>query len=58
VWRLAGVFIVFGIAGSFAGTRASRALGGRKGQLNTIFAGFVMLVALYVLYRSWAALTS
>ena len=52
------MFIVFGIAGSFAGTRASRALGGRKGQLNTIFAGFVMLVALYVLYRSWAALTS
>ena len=56
LWPLAGVFVAGGIAGTFAGTRVSHAIAGHKGRLNTIFASFVALVAVYVLYRSLAAL--
>lgn len=56
LWPLAGVFVAGGIAGTVAGTRVSQAVAGHKGRLNAIFAGFVALVAIYVLMRSWAAL--
>jgi uncharacterized membrane protein YfcA len=56
IWPLAAIFIVGGMAGTIAGTRASQALADHKGRLNVIFAGFVALVAVYVLFRSWAAL--
>ncbi len=52
-WPLAGVFILGGVAGSALGTRASRALSADKGKLNTVFAAFVMIVALYMLWKSW-----
>ena len=55
-WPLAGVFILGGIAGSAIGTRAARALSADKGKLNMIFAGFVMIVAFYMLWKSWAEL--
>ncbi len=55
-WPLAGVFILGGIAGSAIGTRAARALSADKGRLNMIFAGFVMIVAFYMLWKSWAEL--
>src|SRR3546814_4951526 len=45
-WPLAGAFILGGVAGSALGTRASRALSADKGKLNTVFAAFVMIVAL------------
>ena len=56
IWPLAGVFVLGGLAGTLIGTRVSHGLSGKKGQLNTLFAGFVALVALYIVYRSWAAL--
>ena len=56
IWPLAGVFILGGVVGSLAGTRASRALAASKGRLNIAFAGFVALVGVYVLIRSWQAL--
>lgn len=55
-WPLAAVFILGGVAGSAIGTRAARLLSTDKGRLNTIFAGLVMLVAVYMLWKSWAEL--
>lgn len=55
-WPLAAVFIVGGVAGSAIGTRAARALSSDKGRLNMIFAGFVMIVAVYMLWKSWMEL--
>ncbi len=55
-WQLAGVFIVGGVAGSWFGTRAARRLSANKGTLNIVFASFVLLVALYMLWRSWSAI--
>jgi hypothetical protein len=57
-WPLAGVFVVGGVIGSALGTRASRALSADKGKLNTVFAGFVMIVALYMLWKSWGAIVA
>ncbi|MBD3744935.1 sulfite exporter TauE/SafE family protein [Sphingopyxis alaskensis] len=53
-WPLAGIFILGGVVGSGLGTRASTALSADKGKLNTVFAGFVMIVAFYMLWKSWA----
>lgn len=55
-WVLAGVFIAGGIAGSVAGTVTSRHLSARKGQLNMLFAGLILIVAVYMMYRSGLAL--
>jgi uncharacterized membrane protein YfcA len=51
-WALAGLFIVGGIAGGLIGTRSARLLAGRRGALNTLFAAFIIAVALYMLVRS------
>ena len=56
LWPLAGVFILGGIAGSMAGTAAARRLAAYQGRLNTVFAAFILLVALYMLYQSRAVL--
>lgn len=56
LWPLAGVFVAGGLVGSAIGTRASHAMAGQKGRLGTIFASFVALVAVYMLYRSWLVL--
>ena len=53
---LAGAFILGGVVGSLAGTRASQAMSAHKGGLNIALAGFVALVGAYVLIRSWRAL--
>ncbi|CAM4166121.1 putative membrane transporter protein XF_0764 [Novosphingobium lubricantis] len=55
-WPLAIAFILGGIAGSVGGTRASARLATRKGALNSVFAGLIVIVALYMLARSWPAL--
>ncbi len=58
IWPLAAVFIAGGFLGSFFGTVASKRLAARKGLLNSTFAAFVMLVAFYMVYRSWSALAA
>ncbi|KUR76736.1 sulfite exporter TauE/SafE family protein [Novosphingobium sp. Fuku2-ISO-50] len=57
-WSLAGTFIAGGMGGTVLGTAASRRLSARKGQLNMLFAAGIVLVAIYMLYRSWAALSA
>jgi uncharacterized membrane protein YfcA len=51
-WDLAGLFILGGIAGGLAGTRAARHLFGRRGALNIVFAAVIIVVALYMLARN------
>jgi uncharacterized membrane protein YfcA len=51
-WRLAAVFILGGVCGGLAGGRAAKALGARRGALNVVFAGIIVVVALYMLVRS------
>jgi uncharacterized protein len=50
-WVLAGVFIAGGVLGSFAGTRAAKRLSS-SGQLTTIFAALIFVVAAYMLWKS------
>lgn len=54
-WTLAGVFIAGGIAGGLGGTVAAKRLSG-GGQLTTVFAGLIFVVAAYMLWKSAAAL--
>ena len=51
-WRLAAVFILGGVCGGLAGGQAAKALGARRGALNMVFAGIIVVVALYMLARS------
>jgi uncharacterized protein len=51
-WRLAGFFIMGGVVGGIIGGRAARTLGTRRGALNLVFAGIIILVAIYMLIRS------
>jgi uncharacterized protein len=51
-WRLAGLFILGGVCGGIAGGQAAQALGVRRGALNTVFAGIIVVVAIYMLARS------
>ncbi|MGH7746864.1 MAG: sulfite exporter TauE/SafE family protein [Steroidobacteraceae bacterium] len=53
-WPLAAVFIGGGIPGGFAGVRLARRLAAARGALNLVFAGLVLLVALYIIYRGAA----
>lgn len=56
-WPLAATFIAGGVVGGVAGARASHALGARKGLLNSVFAGLIFVVALYVLWRGWGTIS-
>jgi hypothetical protein len=51
-WPLAGLFIAGGIIGGVIGTRSARSLSARRGALNVVFAGVIILVALYMLARN------
>ena len=57
-WPLAALFIAGGVVGGLIGTRSARGLAERRGALNIVFAGIIILVALYMLARnlslSWA----
>jgi hypothetical protein len=55
--RVAGEFIVGGVAGGLAGLTLARRFAARKGLLNRIFASLVLIVAAYVLWRSAAVWT-
>lgn len=51
-WSLAGIFIVGGAVGSLLGTRIATRLASRKGALNLVLAVLIIVVALYMLYRT------
>jgi uncharacterized membrane protein YfcA len=51
---LAGLFIGGGIIGGLFGTRSARLLSARRGALNIVFAGVIILLALYMLVRNLA----
>jgi len=55
-WTVAFQFIVGGIIGGLLGTLASARLALRRGMLNRIFAGLILVVAVYVIYRSAGSL--
>lgn len=52
-WRVATVFISGGVLGGLIGARLSALLAKRRGLLRQSFAILVLLVAVYILYRSW-----
>ena len=54
-WTLAAVFIGGGTLGSLAGTRAANRLS-TGGQLTTVFAALIFLVAAYMLWKSAGAI--
>jgi len=51
-WPLAGIFIGGGALGSLFGTRLATRLADRKGALNMVLARLIVVVALYMLYRT------
>lgn len=51
-WPLAGVFIVGGAVGGIFGTRLATRLSSRKGTLNLVLAVLIIVVAVYMLYRT------
>ena len=53
-WRIAGLFILGGLAGGYAGIGAAKALAGRKRTLAILFSAVVALVGLYVAARGIA----
>ncbi len=54
-WGLAIVFILGGVLGGYAGAVGARRLSGNRGQLTTVFAGLIFVVASYMLWRSSGA---
>ena len=55
-WGLAAVFIAGGIVGGVLGARLAKRLSGTQGRLTTVFAGLIFVVAVYMLWKSAAAL--
>ena len=55
-WLLAIAFIGGGIIGGYAGARLAGRLSGTQGRLTTIFAVMIFVVAVYMLWKSAAAL--
>ncbi|UGB39797.1 sulfite exporter TauE/SafE family protein [Frateuria soli] len=53
-WRVAAEFVGGGIVGGWLGALGARRLAGTRGALNLIFAGVIVVVAIYMLYRSLA----
>ncbi|MGE0223553.1 MAG: sulfite exporter TauE/SafE family protein [Acetobacteraceae bacterium] len=54
-WRLAGLFIAGGAAGSLLGGSAARHLARQRGLLTRVFSGVILLVAAFMLLR-WSGL--
>lgn len=55
-WRIAGFFIAGGVLGGLVGSLAGRRLGKAKGRLATIFALFVIVTGLYIVWKGAAPL--
>ena len=53
-WLLAGTFILGGVIGSLLGTKSAKRLSG-GGQLTSIFASLIFVVAAYMLWKSASA---
>jgi uncharacterized membrane protein YfcA len=51
-WRIAAEFIGGGVIGGWLGALGARRLAGTRGALNVVFAGVIVVVAIYMLYRS------
>jgi uncharacterized membrane protein YfcA len=51
-WRIAGLFVLGGIAGGALGIVLAQRLAGHKRTLTLVFSGVVILVGLYVVARS------
>ena len=51
-WTLAVVFIAGGAVGGVVGSLIARRLSAKKGTLNVLFAGLIVIVAVYMIYRS------
>jgi uncharacterized membrane protein YfcA len=54
-WLVATEFVAGGMIGGLVGARASGRVAKRKGMLNIIFSIMILLVAAYMLYRSWSS---
>lgn len=50
-WPIAGLFVLGGLAGGYAGIEAAKALAGRKRMLAMVFSAVVAAVGLYVTAR-------
>jgi uncharacterized protein len=57
-WPVAAEYIAGGVVGGLIGMRLSNHLAPRKAALNRVFAGFVFVVATYMLYRDLGAFSS
>lgn len=57
-WWLAGLFVVGGLLGGFAGAALGRVLASRKQLLGTVFASLVIIVGVYVVSRGLVGLTT
>jgi hypothetical protein len=55
-WALAGTILAGGVLGGRLGSKAARRLAAERGALAVIFAGVIIAVALYVIWRSIGAL--
>ena len=51
-WPLAFAFIVGGLGGGVAGTRAARHLSNKRNSLTVVFACLIFVVAAYMLWRT------
>jgi len=51
-WRIAVEFIIGGVIGGWLGAFGARRLARTRGALNVVFACMIVLVAIYMLYRS------
>lgn len=52
-WHVTIEFIVGGIAGGWVGALLAKRLAGTRGALNMVFAGALVVVAGYMLWRTW-----
>ena len=57
-WRVAAEFIGGGILGGWLGATLAGRLARTRGSLNLIFAMVIVLVAIFMLVKSWGALTA
>ncbi len=56
-WTLAATLLAGGVIGALLGAASARRLAAERGALAMIFAGIVVVVAFYVLFRAVAALS-
>jgi uncharacterized membrane protein YfcA len=56
-WTISALFIAGGVVGGFVGMRSAVVLARERGMLTRIFACLILLVAAYMLYRSYEVVT-